>query len=140
MPLCFGACGSVRPLREANGGHLFNEVFLDGVEVPGDLLIGAPGDGWRLARTTLGNERVSIGSGMSGRPSEPPAHIAQRLGASGPAVTRDVGRLTAWLNASEALARRGLLQRLGGTQPGAEASVLKLMSVSYTHLTLPTIY
>ncbi len=117
----------VRPLREANGGHLFNEVFLDNVFVPDDLLVGAPGDGWRLARTTLGNERVSIGSGISG-PSEPPARVARRLGASGPAVTRDAGRLTAWLNASEALARRGLLQRLHGAQPGAEASVLKLMS------------
>jgi 3-oxochol-4-en-24-oyl-CoA dehydrogenase len=118
---------TVRPLREANGGHLFNEVFLDDVAVPDDLLIGAPGDGWRLARTTLGNERVSIGAGMSG-PAESPAQIARRLGVSGPWVTRDVGRLTGWLNASEALARRGLLQRLGGTQPGAESSVLKLMS------------
>jgi alkylation response protein AidB-like acyl-CoA dehydrogenase len=118
---------TVRPLREANGGHLFNEVFLDNVVVPDDLMIGAPGDGWRLARTTLGNERVTIGSGFSG-PAERPADIAGRLGASGPSVTRDVGRLTAWLNASEALARRGLLQRLSGTQPGAEASVLKLMS------------
>jgi alkylation response protein AidB-like acyl-CoA dehydrogenase len=119
---------TVRPLREANGGHLFNEVFLDDVAVPDDLLVGVPGDGWRLARTTLGNERVSIGSGMSGRPAEPPAQIARRLGASGPSVTRDVGRLTGWLNASEALARRGLLQRLGGSQPGAESSVIKLMS------------
>jgi len=117
----------VRPLREANGGHLFNEVFLDDVFVPDDLLVGAPGNGWRLARTTLGNERVSIGSGMSG-PAEPPARVAARLGASGPAVTRDVGRLTGWLNATEAMTRRGLLQRLGGVQPGAEASVLKLMS------------
>jgi len=119
---------TVRPLREANGGHLFNEVFLDNVFVPDDLLVGGPGDGWRLARTTLGNERVSIGAGMSGAPAESPAHIARRLGVSGPAVTRDVGRLTGWLNATEALARRGLLQRLGGTQPGAESSVLKLMS------------
>jgi alkylation response protein AidB-like acyl-CoA dehydrogenase len=118
---------TVRPLREANGGHLFNEVFLDEVAVPDDLMIGAPGDGWRLARTTLGNERVTIGSGFSG-PAERPADIARRLGASGPAVTREVGRLTGWLNASEALARRGLLQRLDGTSPGAEASVLKLMS------------
>jgi 3-oxochol-4-en-24-oyl-CoA dehydrogenase len=118
---------TVRPLREANGGHLFNEVFLDRVFVPGDLLVGAPGDGWRLARATLGDERVSIGSGRYGR-AEPPALIARRLGVSGASVTRDVGRLTAWLNAADALARRGLLQRLGGARPGAEGSVLKLTS------------
>jgi alkylation response protein AidB-like acyl-CoA dehydrogenase len=117
----------VRPLREANGGYLFNEVFLDNVFVPDELIVGAPGDGWRLARTTLSNERVSIGSGMSG-PTVSPAGVAAELGATGPAVTRDIGRLTGWQNATDAMARRGLLRRLSGAQPGAEASVLKLMS------------
>jgi len=118
----------VRPLREANGGYLFNEVFLDNLFVPDELLVGAPNEGWRLARTTLGNERVSIGTGMSGGPAVTPAAIAAESGAAGQAVTEDVGRLTAWQNATEAMARRGLLQRLSGIQPGAEASVLKLMS------------
>ena len=54
----------VRPLREANGGYLFNEVFLTDVFVPDARLVGEPGDGWRLARTTLGNERVNIATGM----------------------------------------------------------------------------
>ena len=53
----------VRPLREANGGYLFNEVFLTDVFVPDARLVGGPGDGWRLARTTLGNERVNIATG-----------------------------------------------------------------------------
>src|SRR5205814_9670905 len=57
----------VRPLREANGGYLFNEVFLPDVFVPDARLVGAPGDGWRLARTTPGNERVTISQG-SGSP------------------------------------------------------------------------
>jgi len=117
----------VRPLREANGGYLFNEVFLDNVFVPDDLIVGVPNEGWRLARTTLGNERVSIGTGMGG-PAVSPAQIAAGLGATGTAVTQDVGRLSAWQNATEAMARRGLLQRLSGVQPGAEGSVLKLMS------------
>jgi alkylation response protein AidB-like acyl-CoA dehydrogenase len=117
----------VRPLREANGGYLFNEVFLDNVFVPDDLIVGVPNEGWRLARTTLGNERVSIGTGMSG-PAVSPAAIAAGLGATGTAVAQDVGRLTAWQNATEAMARRGLLQRLSGMQPGAAGSVLKLMS------------
>jgi alkylation response protein AidB-like acyl-CoA dehydrogenase len=117
----------VRPLREANGGYLFNEVFFDNVFVPDDLLVGEPGQGWRLARTTLGNERVSIGSGASG-PKEDPAALARSLGVAGPAVTLDVGALTARVNAFEALVQRGVLRRLGGMHPGAESSILKVVS------------
>ena len=48
----------IRPLRELTGEALFNEVFLDDVFVPDDMLVAGPGDGWKLARTTLANERV----------------------------------------------------------------------------------
>jgi len=47
----------VRPLRQITGDSEFNEVFLDAVEVPIDHLIGPEHDGWRVANTTLANER-----------------------------------------------------------------------------------
>ena len=47
----------VRPLRQITGEHEFNEVFLDDVEVPVDHLIGPEHEGWRVANTTLANER-----------------------------------------------------------------------------------
>src|SRR2546423_3033828 len=50
----------VRPIRQMNGGADFNEVFLDGVRIPAGNLVGAEGDGWRLAKVTLGNERVAL--------------------------------------------------------------------------------
>jgi 3-oxochol-4-en-24-oyl-CoA dehydrogenase len=118
----------VRPLREANGGYLFNEVFFNDVFVPDSRLVGEPGDGWRLARTTLGNERVNIASGM-GRRRDRPADYLGTLGANPPQETlRQAGALTADVNAFGALAQRLLLRQLSGLQPGAEASVLKVAS------------
>jgi 3-oxochol-4-en-24-oyl-CoA dehydrogenase len=51
---------TVRPLLDMTGGHAFNEVFLDEVRLPSDYLLGDVNDGWRLAKVTLGNERVSL--------------------------------------------------------------------------------
>jgi alkylation response protein AidB-like acyl-CoA dehydrogenase len=47
----------VRPLRQLTGESEFSEVFLDGVEVPVENLIGPENEGWRVANTTLANER-----------------------------------------------------------------------------------
>jgi alkylation response protein AidB-like acyl-CoA dehydrogenase len=57
----------VRPLREMSGAYHFNEVFLSGVAVAEDCLIGRDGDGWSVARTMLSSERSSIGGGTSAR-------------------------------------------------------------------------
>jgi alkylation response protein AidB-like acyl-CoA dehydrogenase len=55
----------VRPLRELTGDAMFNEVFFNDAFIPDDSLVGEEHDGWRAARTTLANERVFMGSGMS---------------------------------------------------------------------------
>ncbi len=120
----------IRPLREANGGYLFNEVFFTDVFVPGELLVGQPGDGWRLARTTLGSERVSMGTGLSGHPPRI-ADLARAAGVGDdPAVLADLARLVARQAAQEALGARALIRRLSGLQPGAEGSVLKLTAAA----------
>jgi len=47
----------IRPLRQITGDSEFNEVFFTDVEIPADHLIGPPNEGWRVASTTLANER-----------------------------------------------------------------------------------
>ncbi|HEY6624632.1 MAG TPA: acyl-CoA dehydrogenase [Acidimicrobiales bacterium] len=56
----------VRPLREATGNAMFNEVFLSDVFVPDDDVVGPVNSGWTVARSTLGNERVTIGGQGAG--------------------------------------------------------------------------
>ena len=61
----------IRPLREITGDELFNEVFFDDVFVPDEMVVGEVNDGWRLARTTLANERVAMAQGTAlGNPME----------------------------------------------------------------------
>ena len=55
----------VRPLREITGAAMFNEVFFTDVFVPDDCVVGEVNGGWRLARTTLANERVSMAAGAT---------------------------------------------------------------------------
>jgi len=53
----------IRPIKQINGGSGFNEVFFSDVRVPDANRLGGEGDGWRVAITTLMNERVAIGGG-----------------------------------------------------------------------------
>ena len=117
----------VRPLREANGGYMFNEVFLTDVFVPDERLVGEPGDGWRLARTTLGNERVNIATGL-GRRRERPADYLRPLGEPAPAEAEaECGVIIADMLAFTAMSQRLLLRQIAGLRPGGEASVLKVI-------------
>ena len=118
----------VRPLREANGGYLFNEVFLNDVLVPTGLLVGPPGEGWRLARTTLGNERVNIATGSSRRRERPAGYLSRFGLVADEAKLRDCGAVTADINAFGALSQRSLLRQIEGLRPGGESSVLKVVS------------
>ncbi len=122
----------VRPLRQLTGQAEFSEVYLTGVRVPDADRIGDVGDGWRVAMTTLSNERTSIGGG--GRaPVRGSGAIAEALriwAAADPgirtAARRD--RLMALWSDAEVLRLTNLrasAARRSGT-PGPEGSTAKL--------------
>jgi alkylation response protein AidB-like acyl-CoA dehydrogenase len=129
----------VRPLREANGRYMFNEVFLSDVFVPDDRLVGQPGDGWKLARTTLGNERVSMGGGTSDDHPDLDALAAAGVDLTDPAILQELGAIEAGAAANEALGRRILVRQLSGLRPGPEASVRKVASSWHTALARRTV-
>jgi alkylation response protein AidB-like acyl-CoA dehydrogenase len=53
----------IRPIKQMDGRATFNEVFLNDAEVPAEALIGAEGEGWKVAITTLMSERTSLSTG-----------------------------------------------------------------------------
>jgi 3-oxochol-4-en-24-oyl-CoA dehydrogenase len=123
----------VRPLREMTGHALFNEVFLDDVFVPDDLVVGGVNQGWRVARTTLANERVSLSQSWTFGCGVPELVAAvQGLGAAaGQAVLDRAGRLIAEGHAIDLLGIRVTRKQLSGTEPGATGSVRKLLGMRF---------
>jgi 3-oxochol-4-en-24-oyl-CoA dehydrogenase len=117
----------VRPLREITGEALFNEVFLDDVFVPDDCVVAEPGDGWRLARTTLANERVAMASARLGKSVERAVDLA--TAGLGPVENAKVGHAVALATVCGLLGVRTTLRAIGGHGPGAESSVAKLLGV-----------
>jgi alkylation response protein AidB-like acyl-CoA dehydrogenase len=119
----------VRPLRELNGESFFNQVFLDDVFVPDDCVVGEVNGGWRVARTTLANERVSLsrtwtfGSGVT--------ELLEQVQAGSTAPAGQLGRLVAEGHAIDLLGLRVMMKQLSGTEPGATGSVRKLLGMRH---------
>ncbi|MCT9928899.1 acyl-CoA dehydrogenase [Planotetraspora sp. A-T 1434] len=125
---------TVRPLTEMTGENLFNEVFLDDVFVPDDLVVGEVDQGWKVARNTLSNERVSLSSGSGGTGSSVPdlLGLAGRLGRElTPAERLELANVVCEGHSINALSLRVTLKQLAGAEPGADASVRKLLSTSH---------
>ncbi|MFG2430614.1 acyl-CoA dehydrogenase family protein [Streptomyces sp. NPDC048590] len=119
----------VRPLRQITGEAEFNEVFLTGVRIPDDRRLGAVGDGWKVAQTTLMNERVSIGGSRIPREGGMIGTVAKTWRERPELRTHDLHQrlLALWVEAEVArLTGERLRQQLVAGQPGPEGSGMKL--------------
>ena len=119
----------VRPLQEMTGESFFNQVFLDDVFVPDDRVVGDVNGGWRVARTTLANERVSLSKSWTFGCGVPELLAQVQAGSAAPAG--QLGKLVAEGHAIDLLGLRVTLKRLSGTEPGATGSVRKLLGMRH---------
>ena len=121
----------IRPLREITGDSLFNEVFLDNVFVPDEMVVGEVNDGWRLARTTLANERIAMATGTAlGNPMEELLKVLAEIDLDVAQQDR-LGRLIVTAQTGALLDQRIAQLAVGGQDPGAQSSVRKLIGVRY---------
>jgi 3-oxochol-4-en-24-oyl-CoA dehydrogenase len=124
----------VRPLRQITGNSDFNEVFFNDVFVPDDDVVGTADDGWKVARSTLGNERVSIGGGNSIFPSMDLIDLMHRHGDRLPDAAARVGAILTTDHALRVLNLRRAQRAVVGAGPGPEGNVTKLVLAEGGHI------
>ena len=123
----------VRPIIEMTGGHTFNEVFLTDVRIPAENLVGVENDGWRLAKVTLSNERVSLFSGGALWGMGPNADdLLDVIRSEGPLADPIMRQRAASLHIESELLRlirmRTVTAAIKGEPPGPEASIRKVLA------------
>ena len=122
----------VRPIRQLTGTSEFNEVFFSSARTSADLVVGEPGDGWRVAMALLGFERGVSTMGQQvgfARELETVVALARDNGAiDDPVVADRLARATVGLEVMRANALRTLAENLDGAAPDrGQDSIAKLV-------------
>ena len=122
----------IRTIRNIAGAESFNEVFFTDVRLPHDCVVGQVDEGWRLAKVTLGNERVSLSTGGvlwgNGPTALDVVAEAQKLEISDPVMRQRIAKIYIEHVVLEIIRMRTLTARMRGAQPGPEASIRKIMA------------
>ncbi len=123
----------LRPIIDMTTAYSFNEVFFTDVEIPAENLVGDEHDGWRLAKVTLANERVSLSTGGvlwgMGPRTEDLIDLVRSLGGCDDPLMRQ--RLAdTWIEGTilDLIRQRTLMAQLAGKGPGPEASIRKILA------------
>ncbi len=120
------------PVVDMTTSHSFNQVFFDDMRLPVENRVGEEGDGWRLAKVTLANERVSLSSAGSLWGVGPSAYdlidLAKDMNIDDPVVRQRLAQLYADAEVLRLMRLRTLSAQLAGEQPGPEASVQKMFA------------
>lgn len=118
----------VRPLRQMTGDAEFNEVFLTDVRIPADHMVGEPGDGWRVAMTTLANERANLGGpATAASPAERLLDLARSAGVRAGTDRARVDQLLRVYQRAEVLRLSNeRWSQQAGRELGAEGSLAKV--------------
>jgi alkylation response protein AidB-like acyl-CoA dehydrogenase len=123
---------TLSPIIDMTTAHSFNQTFFDNVRLHERYRVGAEGDGWRLAKVTLANERVSLSSSGSLWGTGPSADDLLTLvkangGLDDPRDRQAAAALYVEAEVLRLNRLRTLSARLQGRTPGAEASIQKIM-------------
>jgi len=124
---------TVRPIRQMDGTAMFNEVFLDGVRIPAAEIVGDENDGWRLAKVTLGNERVSLsGEGAlwgRGPTADTLLDVVRAHGGAGePRLRQNLAGLYIESEVLRLTRLRTVSAMVRGLEPGPETSIRKALA------------
>jgi alkylation response protein AidB-like acyl-CoA dehydrogenase len=116
----------VQPIKTATGEAHFNEVFLNDVFVPDDMLLGGPTDGWNLAIATMAEERSAISGYVKFDRAIALRGMAAEPGPERDDAERALGELDAYANAIRALGVRETIRLLDGQASGPASSIAKV--------------
>lgn len=129
---------SIRPIRMLDGSHHFNEVLFEGVEVPQDMVVGAPGDGWRQVTSELAYERSGPERFLSTFPLVE-RYLRAVLQAGAGAGDAAAGRMLARLMTLRTMSL-GIWAALGaGRAPAVEAAMVKDLGTNFERDTIEAV-
>ena len=128
----------VRPIKQISGDANFNEVYFTDVRIPDDQRLGAVGQGWQVALTTLMNERLALGGSYENIGFRHVFNLANEVEVDGEPAIRDKNvraKLASWYTQEAGLkytGYRSLTALSRGDTPGPENSIGKLVAASKT--------
>jgi alkylation response protein AidB-like acyl-CoA dehydrogenase len=118
---------TIRPLRQISGDDEFNEVFFDNVKVLAENVVGAVGEGWKIAISTLMYERIVLTFARMLQSEVALRQLVSEVNNNSYVSKEELAKEIAWSCAIRSLAYEQLASYSSGSRPGPEGSMIKLL-------------